>query len=184
MQQAARIALERDSGENCCWTLARAVKAFEKQTGKELGSHEELCGAFAVWWGIAKEVLAPDIDFHECQEDFLHCYQKVISPLDQNALEAAKGAVPREADIKLHGPKTAKLVALCRELQRLSSNSEFFLGVRAAAEAMGTQDLYTARNALSALVSAGVLVMEQKGQLAGRKATRYRFIERKTKQKP
>lgn len=176
LQRAARVAIETDMGENCCWTFARAVKAFEKET-KPLGTHAELCVAFNSWWLAAKELLPPDADYHEYRDDFLNCYQKVISPLGENALEAAKLAEPTKADLALHGPKKAKLVALCRALQRLSGKAPFFLGVRHAAEAMGTQNLYTARNALNALAAAGVLVMEQKGQLSGRKATRYRFIE-------
>ena len=177
LQRAARIAIEKDVGENCCWTLARAIKAFESETGSHLRSHAELCNAFNVWWNQAKPLLPPETDFHECQDDFINCYRKVISPLGQNVIESAKGAKPSEADLLLYGPKKSKLVALCRELQRIAGEASFFLGVRHAAEAMGTKDLYTARNALSSLVNAGVLVMERKGQLAGRKATRYRFTQ-------
>lgn len=181
LEDAARLAISKDLGENCCWTYARAVKAFEKHTKRPLSSYEAVRSAFSVWWAAAKNRLPPGADFEEYQDDFIQCYQKALTPLGENSVENALLIPPRKEDELFFGPKKSKLIALCRELQRLSGRSPFFLSVRHAARAMGTKDLYTARNALSALIHSSVLQIEERGQLAGRKATRYRFHRLKTK---
>ncbi len=180
LQQAALMALSKGVGENCCWIFARAVKAFEFDTKSRLDSVDALNGAFAVWWAAAKPSLPADANFDEYRDDFVMCYKKVKTPLGHSTIENAaalssKRIIPSESE--KYGENKAKLIALCRELQRTVGDGAFFLSVRDAAKVMGTKDLFAARNALGVLVEIGFLTMESKGTLSGRQATRYQFNE-------
>jgi hypothetical protein len=176
LQEAVKIALSNGIGENCCWNYARAIKAFERSNGKL--PKKELQSAFNLWWCQAHSQLPEGADFHEYFGDFLCCYEKALVPLGQNALNNAIAAAldgVREADVSRFGQRAAKLLALARQLQRLSGEKPFFLAQRDVGKVIGSKDPWAPKKAIALLVSQEVLTIIAKGTYAGHKATSYRL---------
>jgi hypothetical protein len=176
LPEAVQLSLSGGLDENCLFTYARALKAFEITTNRRL-PQAELTAAFAQWWHAAKQYLPPDADFDEWRFDFEAVFAKTNAALGANSLqEAIRRAescpLPPQAE-RYTSPKLKRLVAVCYHLQLLQVRSAFWLGVRAAARILGTKNLLQANARLAGLVRDGILIEAEKG--TRKRATRYRF---------
>ena len=72
-------------------------------------------------------------------------------------------------------PKAQRLVMVCQGLQALAGDEPFFLSARMAATVLGVTDGKYAHKLLSRLVRGGYLVPVERGTLASRLATTWRF---------
>src|SRR5881392_2681588 len=62
--EAVQASLKDGLNEQCLFTFARALKAFECTTRTKLPPAELMC-AFSSWWNAAKPQLPADADFDE-----------------------------------------------------------------------------------------------------------------------
>jgi len=176
LQEAVQLSLKDGLTKDCLFTFARAIKAFEITQNRHLPP-QELENVFSLWWSAAKPLLPSDADFDEWRHLFLDTFAKTHAALGANSLEEAT----RRADAnplppgaaRYTSPKLKRLVAVCYHLQLLQGNSPFFLGVRAAAKILGTNDLNQANVMLGGLVHDGILNIVEKG--TRKRATRFRF---------
>ena len=81
---------------------------------------------------------------------------------------------PAEA-ARYEQPELKKLVAICRELQRISGTSPFFLSCRTAGQLLGVNHS-TANRWLYLLAKGGVIVETSKGERSTRRASQYRYL--------
>ena len=89
-----------------------------------------------------------------------------------------KKAMAREAPKcanQFKNPKLRQLVAICRELQQQSEGDSFFLSCRMAANLVDVEFQKTSQW-LRVLPKFKILALVNQGQLAGRKASEYRYI--------
>jgi hypothetical protein len=178
LTEAVERSLEFPINENCMWVFARAIiGAF----GKRIYNVTELESFAAHWWRTAGErrMLPDGAILEEYVEDFISCVRKVKQPLDTNSLDNAKKAAEqdiRENEVVRFGERTAKLIALCRQLQSLTGDAAFFLSQRDANEYLNARNPYVAKNAFARLIEHGILKEEQKGTITGKKASRYRYL--------
>jgi hypothetical protein len=176
LQEAVQLSLNAGLTENCLFTFARAIKAFEITHYRRLPP-AELQNAFSLWWSAARPLLPPDANHDEWRFDFEDTFAKTHAPLGSNSLEEAirradaSPPPPQAADYT--SPKLKRLVAVCYQLQLLQDKSPFFLGVRAAAKIGGAKGLPQASAWLAGLVRDGVLIEVEKG--TRKRATRFRF---------
>ena len=144
LQEAVQLSLKDGLTENCLFTFARALKAFEITHDCRLPP-DELESAFSLWWSAATPLLPPDANFDEWRFDFLETFAKTHAALGANSLEeavrrAAAGPPPPQA-ARYASLKIKHLVAVCYHLQLLQGNSPFFLSVRDAAKIAGANGL-------------------------------------------
>jgi len=177
LHQAAQYAIELDLSENCLWTFARAVRLFEINTKTRLPANE-LENAFNYWWNLAKDHF-PDGERDEFLFQFEDCCAKAKYPLGCNvlaqAIEQAKHRpAPKEAN-DFTSAKIKLLIGVCYQLQKGAGENAFFLGVRDAAKLMQCKT-QTAVAFMNGLVTKGILALEQKGTMAGRRASRFRYV--------
>lgn len=183
LQEAVQLSLKDGLAENCLFIFCRALKAFEI-TAKIKLSPAELDIAFSLWWSTAQPLLPPDADFDEWRLDFLATLARTRAPLGSNSLEEAirradANPPPPQAN-RYNNAEIKRLVAVCYYLQLLQGNSPFILSVRSAARILRMKnfdraELDRANRILHGLLNDGVLILVQKGQRAGRRATRFRF---------
>jgi hypothetical protein len=178
LPQAVSISLSGAHGPDLIFVFCRAIKAFEATTGAKLPP-KELENAFALWWSTAQSQLPDDADFDEYKCEFLYAFEKTRAPLGSNPLQEAirlaeSSPMPPEA-ARYQSPRLKRLVAVCRQLQLMTGDSAFFLGVRDAAAIIGTNKPRTGAALLDGLVKGGILAVIQKGTPGGNRATRYRY---------
>jgi hypothetical protein len=174
LPEAVALSLKDGLTENCLFTFARALKAFEITIGTRLQPTERE-NAFTLWWHTAKP---PHADFDECRFDFLNCFAKAKVPLGANplqpAIRLADSKSPPEAG-RYRSPKVRRLIAVCSHLQVLAGENPFFLSVRSVAHIIGTKNLRHASAILGGLVQDRILIEVTKGTPGGQRATRFRF---------
>jgi hypothetical protein len=176
--EAIQASLKDGLNEQCPFTFARALKAFESTTRTKL-PRAELGSIFSSWWTTAKPQLPQDADFDEWRFEFENAYAHARSPLGANHLEAAirladSKPMPSQAD-RYTNPNIKRLVAVCYHLQVFAGEGEFFLSVRDAARILETKHLLKASTRLAGLVRDGILTEVAKGKSGGRQATRFRY---------
>lgn len=120
-------------------------------------------------------------DFGMTWAEFAYAWGRVRFPegddVLRRAIEAAEAAnPPRWALEDYTDPRMLLLASICRELQRLVGDAEFFLSVRTAEQVLGV-DKGTACRWLHAFVADGALREVKKGDKSGR-ATRWRYTAR------
>jgi len=178
LPEAVQVSLKDGVSEQCLFTFARALKAFEFTTRTKLLPADLGC-AFASWWNAARPLLPGDPDFDEWRFDFENAYSHARSPLGANHLEEAIRRADSEPTPSRASRYTSsnikRLVAACYHLQVLAGDGVFFLSVRDAARILGTKQLMKASAVLAGLVRDGVLTEISKGTPGGRKATRFQF---------
>ena len=176
LPEAVQISLKDGLTDNCLFTFARALKAFEISTDHRL-SRAELQSAFSLWWSTAKGLLPADADFDEWRFEFEDTFAKTNAALGSNSLQEAirradSSLLPPQAE-RYASAKLKHLVAVCYHLQLFQGRSPFFLSVRDAARIIETKNLYKAGAMMGGLVRDGVLTEAQKGTHT--RATRFRF---------
>jgi hypothetical protein len=120
--------------------------------------------------------------FIETWADFVLGWERVKYPAGQGKIDEAfqrAGAAPPPATAGKLYPADSPillLAALCRELQRMTGNTNFFLDCRTAAGLLGVPSPTTAWRWLNVLCADGILKAGEKGSLAMHKASRFRYI--------
>lgn len=180
MPEAISITLQAPPGEDLLFYYCRALLAFESTTGMSF-TKDDLNHFFSVFWKKAKDRFPADADFDEYRLYFLTTFPKVRAPLGSNPLDAAvkraatfqPPAAERYTSLKLK-----QLVAICYHLQVLSEDSPFFLSVRSVMEFLGLKSTHQASNLLNGLVIDGILEYTEKGTPGGKRAARFRYVDR------
>lgn len=132
--------------------------------------------------GLETGVIATE-PFDETWIDFLYAWPRVKFPKGNEPmvaiLERAKHSPPPAAAQNYEGDGLRLLVALCRELQRLSGEKPFYLACRTAARLLGLDSEnghVKAWRWLGLLVHNRVIDEVEPGQRGKRRASRYRYV--------
>jgi len=122
-----------------------------------------------------------DKPFDETWTAFLLGWSKIKVPVGAKpALEtafaraSAKPPVPIAVQLYSEGPLVL-LAGICRELQALAGDADFYLDCRSAGRLLGL-DHTTAWRCLNLLCTHGILIAGTVGSMATRRASRFRFI--------
>ncbi len=179
LPEAVQLSLEGGLSDNSLFVFARAIKAFEITHQLRLPP-QDLHGAFALWWGTAKQLLPADADFDEWRFVFDDAWESAKHPLGANVMaEAIRRAdtqpPPAAASRYSTSAKLQRLVSVCYQLQVLAGNGAFFISVRYAAEITTAPSLRVASTFRDGLVRDGVLTLVSKGVPGGPLASRFRF---------
>lgn len=175
ISDAVEISLSAGINETCLFVFARALKAFEVESGVRL-DRPSLESSFSQWWATAKLLLPDGEAWDIWQAEFLMAFEKVRTPLGASTLERALQAVESEpwpVACSKFSPAIGRVLAACHHLQRLCGEASFFLSVRDAQRIGGFRTTHTAQAVLMLLVRDGFLKLVETGTIKGRKATRF-----------
>jgi hypothetical protein len=157
--------------------LARALKSIPRLADAAADDLEPLVRRWHEL-GVARGVIGTR-PFEETWIDFLYAYPRVKFPKGAEPMTAifqrARSADPPPAALRYEHLGLRLLVALCRELQRVSGEKPFFLGCRTAGKLLGV-DHVTAWRWLFLLQHHHVIHEEEKGDWRKRRASRYRYL--------
>jgi hypothetical protein len=140
---------------------------------------DDLKTALWQWHQLAllKQVIGTE-PFEETWIDFLKSWPKIKFPRGQEPmtaiLEKAKTAPLPHAAMRYDLDALRLLVAVCRELQHVSGEGEFFLSCRTAGKLLGV-DHSTAARYLFLLAHDGIVEAVEKGDRTRCRATCYRY---------
>jgi hypothetical protein len=156
--------------------LCRRLKAIPAFSNAELPS---LRGIVVEWHRRALPVIGTK-SFTETWADFVSGWAKVRHAAGEGAIdEIFKRAVPqkppKKAAMLYEETPPLQLVSLCRELQRIAGDADFFLDCRTAGRLLGVSHK-TAWRLLMVLCADGILTLRESGSLAIHKANSYRYI--------
>ena len=164
----------RGMRNNNVFELARTLKAIPQLAdapGKALRPYVQF------WHKLALPVIGTK-PFEDTLIDFLKGWRRVKFPKGSDpmaeALANAIAAELPEAAIVYEQEQLRLLVSLCRELQRVSGDSPFFLSCRTAGRLLDV-DFKTANRWLFLLVEEDVLTLVKKGDASSMLASRYRY---------
>ena len=181
IQEAVRLSLMDEIGENTLFNFARMIRAFEMTRNRRL-PQTEAAGVFNTWWQTAQaeKLLPADASFDEYSLLFEDAFHRARVPWGTdtlaNAIKRAANAPLPEAAARFSDPRLQKLVAVCYQLQKLAGDAPFFLSVRDCAEILEIKRLEDAGKILNGLVHRAILNMVEKGQPGKNRATRFRFV--------
>lgn len=178
VDHAIQLAMPSDvhQNNNRLFTLARAVKSLEIQSGKF--SREKLRNVFTQWYTLAGPYLRPDQTRDEYMIEFMKAYSAARTPLGDGIIDQAwKSAqtkpLPPEAVDGFTDEKFRLIVALCRELQINAGDKPFFLSSRTLAKLLGHPTHIAASRYMSALCVMGFIEEATKGTMG--RASCYRY---------
>jgi hypothetical protein len=176
VHEAVQHSLKDGLTEDSLFTFARALKAFAMTHDRRLPA-PELGHAFSLWWSTATPLLPAGASHDEYRLTFLDAFARARTPLGSNSVtlaieRAATSPLPPQA-AKFTDPRLRQLVAVMFQLQQMNGDAPFFLGVRHAAEILGTTNKTRAANLLRGLVLDGTLEVIESGKPGGKRATRY-----------
>jgi hypothetical protein len=158
--------------------LARGVKALEKQQDREF-SDSELREIFMYWYERSQEFLRPEQGFDEYRFEFLDGLERVKYPLGEEiisqAWERAISLDPPEEASQFQSLQVRILVALCRELQRMTGDEPFYLACRTVQRLFLHDTHTTAAHWLKGLRSTNIIEVVERGTANTRRATLYRY---------
>ena len=157
--------------------LARALKAVPALADAPADTLEP----YVRRWhslGVKKGVIGTE-PFEETRIDFLLAWPKVMFPKGAKPMtklfEAAKRVPLPEAAMRYEADGLRLLVALCRELQRVSGDKPFYLACRTAGGLLGVKHV-TAWRWLVLLTHDKIVEEVEKGDRLRRRASRYRYL--------
>ena len=158
------------------FTLARAVKTLEMQSGKFTPA--QLRDVFSRWYKLATEFLRPEQTRDEYMTQFLNAYASAKIPLGEGVItqawkQAHENPLPPEAIENFEDQNLRLVVALCRELQIMAGKDPFYLSSRTVQRLTKQESHATAARWLRSLCVLKILDETEKGR--GVKASRYRF---------
>jgi hypothetical protein len=159
------------------FALARRLKAIPSLASAEAPTLRPI---ILEWHRQALSIIKTK-EFLETWADFLQAWRRVKVPADQDpidtAFERAVASVPPRHVTELYGEgPIVLLAALCRELQQVVGDGEFFLDCRTAGRLIRVEHT-TAWRYLDVLCADGILAAGAKGSKATRKASRFRFLD-------
>jgi hypothetical protein len=173
---AATLPIMKGQRNQCVFRLAQHLKSILPDA-----EPAKLRVIVQEWYRRALPVIGTK-EFVETWADFIQAWEKVRVPAGEGAVEMAfKLAVadpPPPIAVKLYGegrPPIVLLATLCRELQRIAGDGEFFLDCRWAGRLIEV-DHTTAWRYLKVLCADGVLAAGAKGSRTTGKASQFRFV--------
>ena len=179
IEHAVELALPSKNRQNHerLFTLARAVKSLEIQSGKFTPKH--LREVFNEWFKRASEFLKPEQTRDNYMAEFMNAYASAKIPLGEGAVTEAwklaqENPLPPEAVEMFEDDKMRLTVALCRELQNIAGVEPFYLSARTLQGLLNLDSHNTAARWLRSLCVLKILDEIEKG--GGFKASRYRYI--------
>ena len=161
----------------CLFALARHLKAIPALASAQLRIIRPIVKE---WHRRALSVIQTK-DFLETWTDFSLDWKKVKFPIGQGAIDLAfqeaKKSKPTGVLVEFYEeePRLRLLANLCKALQILAGDNEFFLDCRTAGRLIGIPHT-TAWRWLVVLCADGILDQGQKGNLATHKASRFRYV--------
>ena len=178
IDQAVELALPDGIHQNNerLFTLARAVKSLESQSGKFTPA--QLLDVFGRWYNRAGEFLRPDQSRDDYMIQFLNAYASAKVPLGGGTVEQAwklarENPLPPESLPDFTDGDLRRVVALCRELQTIAGQEPFYLSARTVQRLLKQDGHATAARWLKSLCVLQILTETQKG--SGIRASRYLF---------
>jgi hypothetical protein len=179
IEQAIKATLPSAKGQRnrCIFNFARHLRSIEELAGADFRALRQIVEE---WHRRALPIIGTK-PFVDTWADFLQAWKKVRIPAGKDAIGAAlKRAVakgPPAHVTKLYGEgPIVLLAAVCRELQLIAGEGEFFIDCRTAGRLIGV-DHATAWRYLEVLCADGILAPGAKGCNVRRKASRFRFID-------
>ena len=164
----------RGMRNNNVFELARTLKAIPQLAD---APRTALRPYVQFWHQLALPVIGTK-PFEETWIDFLKGWPRVKFPKGSDpmaeALANAVAAKLPEAAVVYEQEQLRLLVSLCRELQRVSGDSPFFLSCRVAERLLGVH-FKTANRWLFLLVQENVLELVTQGDASSMLASRYRY---------
>jgi hypothetical protein len=174
-----------DNADKKRFKLARYMRGIEKVIGRQLTT-DELVVAFTKWHQVSQPFLDPAKTRDDHSIAFLAELEKVRMPFGEGALTKAlenlsKLSLDELPVIRSYATapeKCRRLLALHRELSRLSANGTYFLSYRDAAKAFEGLSHQEAHTITAALVRLGVIKIISKGEvgLNGAKAAVFQYL--------
>jgi hypothetical protein len=125
--------------------LARLVRSYEKAIGR-LATQQELKFVFDRWCSVARPFWRHTRD--DYWAEFLDAYGYARFGLDENPIEVAVSRAKAAPLPQLQGftdERIRLLVAICHELQQITSPNPFFLPTRKLSEILGVHYTEAAR---------------------------------------
>ncbi len=178
IDQAVQMALPDGIHQNNerLFTLARAVKTLECQSGKFTPA--QLREIFNRWYALATKFLRPGLSRADYMVQFLNAYASAKIPLGEGAITEAwklaqKNPLPPESLPDFPDGNMRLVVALCRELQIMAGREPFFLSARTVQRLLKQDGHATAARWLKSLCVLQILTETEKG--SGIRASRYLF---------
>jgi hypothetical protein len=178
IEDALRVSMPSKVHENnrCLFTLARAVKALERQRGNF--SPKQLKDVFDQWHTRHAAFLRPGQAKEDYMMEFFSAYRGAKFPLGSVIIPRAwklaqEQPLPREAG-QFESRKIQLLVALCRQLQIIAGKEPFFLSARTCQRLFRHESHSLAAKWLRGLIVLGILSEVKKG--TGLHASRYRYL--------
>jgi hypothetical protein len=174
-----------DKADRKRFKLTRDIRAIEKGIGRQLNV-DHLVVAFTKWYEISQSFLDPAKTREDHWLAFLAELQKVRVPTGDGALTKALENVSKLSLDQLplipgyaNAPeKCRRLIALHRELHRLSANGTYFLSYRDAAkscEELSHQDAHAITGALVRLKAIEIISKGKAGLNSGT-AAEFRYL--------
>jgi len=162
---------------DCLFTLGRAVKRLESNSGQTL-TLTQLRDVFTEWHGQALPFLRKEQTRDDYLIQFMNAYQSAKIPLGEDGVKMAwkraqENPLPPEAINHFEDADKRLLVALCRELQIIHGQQPFFLSARTVQQLFGLKCHIEPARWLRSFCVLKILDEVTKGQ-PGR-ASRYRF---------
>jgi len=178
VEEAVQLALPSKNHQNNdrLFTLARAVKSLEIQSGKSTPA--QLREVFSRWFKLAAEFLRPEQTREDYMIQFLNAYASAKVPLGEGVISQAwklaqEKPLPPEALKDFEDSKLRLVVALCRELQIIAGQEPFYLSARTVQQLLKQDGHATAARWLRSFCVLQILTETEKG--SGGRASRYRF---------
>lgn len=159
----------------CLFNLARRIRSTSNWCQRPI---PELKSLVQAWHAQALPYISTK-PFDETWADFVEAYGNVdLSRCGDTAMEclirADSKQLPPEA-MRYDSPLARRLVALCGELSRTSSDGVFYLSCRKAAAVLSVSDYKQVARLLKMLCADGVLTETEHGGPHSNRASRYRY---------
>ena len=180
--ELVRMALPGDEHQNHAklFLLARGLRAFEERDGRQWSENEMKTKLFLPWYK-QNGFLRDSQTQAEYWLEFLEARDDVKYPLGESMLEqtwrlAVTSDPPSEAQ-RFRDPRSQRLVAWCRELQRAAGEKPFFLSCRTVSSKLGLKSSRGGSVFLRRLEREGFLAVVEKGGPNTNRATRFRYMD-------
>ena len=135
---ARLVPTECHQNNNSLFKLARLVRSYERVVGRSATS-PELRLVFDRWAQTAREYWRPELTKDDYYAEFLMAYSYARMGLHENPLELAVSrakAAPLPEVPGFTNERIGLLVAICRELQKITGANPFYLPTRKLGEVL------------------------------------------------
>ena len=144
---ARLVPTECHQNNSSLFKLARLVRSYESVVGR-LGTKAELQFVFERWAERARQFWRPELTRDDYYAEFLTAYSYAQMGLHENPLDLAVScakAAPLPEVPGFSDERIRLLVAICRELQKMTGTNPFFLPTRKLGEVLAAHWTVVAR---------------------------------------